>query len=478
MSFLLDPPLLVVLGIISVLLGKTPRGRKRFAVFFVTIVFSISLLLYLDVIPWPWFTGWVKGSDFMLNSGLGTGLERSRGTDVLAVVLFGAYPLWLWLGMEMGERIRGHGGTGPGRGKGREANPLRSHGKTRVVVTKTEEEDDSDRFSALDEALGKAGFWDRLQEVMTASGKGREDFSIAVKPNLMMYYSGKDMSVITDPALVEHLIERMRERGYTNIALVESQNVFGNWFRNRDVATVARVAGYSGSGYRIVDITEEKIPHTYPGRLGDYYASPTWRDADFRISFAKNKTHFSCYFTLCLKNIYGTTPEQNKFLQYHKKREVDWVTIEMLKEFPVHFGIIDGVWSADGLLGIKADFTPKHTRTIIAGENIIAVDMVGGRKMGLDPMESSFVSLAVEEFGMPDFDVDGDDSVYDDWDNVPLYINHIFNIGEEFYKFSNFFGFVSSDMDPAFPLKEGRSRIDLAMRQVVLKILRLISKYE
>jgi hypothetical protein len=35
-----------------------------------------------------------------------------------------------------------------------------------------------------------------------------------------------------------------------------------------------------------------------------------------------------------IKNIYGTTPEQNKFREYHLDREVKEVTVQMLEEFP------------------------------------------------------------------------------------------------------------------------------------------------
>jgi hypothetical protein len=106
MSFLLDPPLLVALGIFSALLAKTREGIRMLAVLFIVVVMSTSILLYLDVLPWPWFNGWTQGSEWMLNSGLNTNLERSKGSDILALVLFGAYPLWLWLGIEVGNRIK------------------------------------------------------------------------------------------------------------------------------------------------------------------------------------------------------------------------------------------------------------------------------------------------------------------------------------------------------------------------------------
>ncbi|NIO40050.1 MAG: hypothetical protein GTO41_07575, partial [Burkholderiales bacterium] len=86
--------------------------------------------------------------------------------------------------------------------------------------------------------------------------------------NIMMGYSTEDPSTITDVGLVEHLIDRIVERGFDNVAVVESQNVFGNWFHNRDVITVSRHFGYSGRNYRLVDLTEEMVPHDYGGRLG------------------------------------------------------------------------------------------------------------------------------------------------------------------------------------------------------------------
>lgn len=101
MSFLLDPPALVVIGIV---LGRHVHDRtrrRRLAVGVVAVFLLISSLQYLDVIPW-WWGGWMSGTNWMLNSGLDTQLSRSAGTDVLAVVLLAAYPLWIGLGLVVG----------------------------------------------------------------------------------------------------------------------------------------------------------------------------------------------------------------------------------------------------------------------------------------------------------------------------------------------------------------------------------------
>ena len=134
-----------------------------------------------------------------------------------------------------------------------------------VVVRTTQKDDDSDKFTLLEQVIEEAGFWTALEKRFVESKKSKNEFLIAVKPNLMMFYNIEDMSVITEPALVEHLIKKIAEKGYTNIALVESQNVFGNWFENRDVKTVAKEAGYNteSTDYRIIDLTMDVTAHIY-----------------------------------------------------------------------------------------------------------------------------------------------------------------------------------------------------------------------
>jgi len=342
---------------------------------------------------------------------------------------------------------------------------------TKVVAAR-----DDDKFVALKEVLDECHFFELLERQQLLSGKEKGDFLIAVKPNIMMAYSREDPTTITDPELVESLVDKMVARGFTNVVVVESQNVFSNWFKNRDVQTVSAYFGYSGKNYRIVDLTQEMVPYDYGGRLGEHWAGPTWRDADFRISFAKNKTHVSSYTTLTLKNIYGCMPVQNKFKEYHKIREFDWPTIEALKHFPCHFGLIDAFWSADGLMGLKADYSPRHTKTIIGGENIIAVEWVGASKMGIDPFASRIFALATTAFGMPEVEWVGDKSTYEDWRNVPDLIDKMMDVGEEYYTYANWLGFISSEMDPAFPPKI-RYRTVLFIRGVMKHILRLLSRY-
>ena len=104
MSFLLDPPALVLLGLLIGRYVRSSATRTRLALAIVAIFLCVSALLYVDVLPW-WLGEWMSGSDWMLNSGLDTDLTRQPGTDVLAVVMFAAYPLWITLGLRLGDRL-------------------------------------------------------------------------------------------------------------------------------------------------------------------------------------------------------------------------------------------------------------------------------------------------------------------------------------------------------------------------------------
>jgi uncharacterized protein (DUF362 family) len=352
----------------------------------------------------------------------------------------------------------------------------KSTGPTTVVAVKGD-----NKFEMLDRVLAETKFFDILERRFRETGKSNEKFTVVIKPNFMYMHSRKDISTYTDPELVEALVNKIAEKGYPNITLVEAQSTLGNYYANREVVKVAEYIGYSTKkNYRIVDLTEEMAPFDYGGRLGKHFVGPTWRDADFRISFAKNKTHVFCHYTLTLKNIYGTLPMQNKLKEYHTKREYDWPTIETMKHFPVHFGLIDGIYSADGDFGVIVDAAPNLTKTIIGGENLIAVDWVGAKKMGLDPdlpKVGRFLPLAVEAFGRPEINWVGDKSVYEPWKNVSEFFIQSLDIIEEAYAFSDWWFSGLTAMDKYFPFKKKALPI-IVLRKLLMPIKRILFKHD
>jgi uncharacterized protein (DUF362 family) len=305
---------------------------------------------------------------------------------------------------------------------------------------------DDDKLKALGKVIERAHFLENLEEAFSKSQKSKEDFLIAIKPNISLFVSKDNYAMITDPELVESLVNMIVDKGFKNVKVVESQMSLSLFLENRDVKTIAEYAGYSEKNYKIVDMTLEKIPYKFSGVLGDHFVGKTWHDADYRISFAKNKTHPWCYFTLTLKNIFGCCPEFNKIEEYHKKREWDTSSLDMLRAFPVNFGFIDAFYSADGQLGLSGGAKgPKYTGTIIGGKNLIAVDWFSGLKMGLNPMNHSLMRLAVEEWGAPNYEVYGNTEPYENWENIAPLGNMALDLIEES---ETAFGFIMHMLGP------------------------------
>jgi uncharacterized protein (DUF362 family) len=312
-----------------------------------------------------------------------------------------------------------------------------------------------DKIKALQQAMDLSSFLDNVEAVYNKSGKSRDEFSIVLKPNIMTASIREDPSpVYTDPELVEHLFGRLREAGFANLAIVESHNVYDYSYKNRSVQAVSEMVGYSAErGYRIEDLSEQAVPHDFGGVLGLHTAGRAWIEADYRVSFAKNKTHWQCFYTGCLKNIYGCLPEWDKMKHYHGKgREFFECCVLILDAFPVHFGFLDAWVSGDGFSGHVRDAKPNITKTIMASENILALDWVMGEKMSLNPALNYVIAEALLRWDKPYIVRKGNMTPWHPWTNVrPITVAGL-DAAEEAYWVSRFFSrALANHQDKRFP---------------------------
>jgi len=303
-----------------------------------------------------------------------------------------------------------------------------------VVVIETGK--NHDKFDLLNAALEKAQFENLLETSRSKSQKSKTEFFIVIKPNLSMFF--KERVTVTDPELVEHLIDLLHDIGYTHVALGEAQNTFFKWLKNREIPNIAKAVGYKfttpkGRKYQIHDLARDGIPYDFAPEysLSGVPVSKVWQEADFRINFAKNKTHEEYFYTLCLKNLLGAIPLDDKHLHFHSRLKVWDVCLELNEELPVDFNIIDAYLSNHGNVGSQV-LNAIETWTIIAGHNGILVDWVGAIKMGIDPYLSPLNSKALKQIGLPEnYEVMGSLTPYEGWRNVhPLISDSFFRLDE------------------------------------------------
>ncbi|MGH2942278.1 MAG: DUF362 domain-containing protein [Solirubrobacteraceae bacterium] len=269
-------------------------------------------------------------------------------------------------------------------------------------------------LAVVNSVVAASGFLAHVDGACAAAGTPRARFAIAIKPNLMGGGDPRATGDRTDPALVEHLVALLRQGGFRTIAIVESA------LREAPaVAELAARAGYAGDGYEIVDLAQEQVPFQYGGVLGDHVAGRTWRDADYRISFGKAKTQWQCFFSGCLANLYGCLPEPDKLERYHGTgHEFFECCVLVAERLPVDFGFLDAFVGGDGRRSHAHRRGTRDTRTILASDNVYALDWVAGEKMGLAPELSFVLQEALLRWGRIGITRHGNVATWDPWTNV------------------------------------------------------------
>ncbi len=294
-------------------------------------------------------------------------------------------------------------------------NPLGSGGRVWVVQGAAVKE----KLSLFRHLLDDAGVARQLEQRAEVLGKPVRDLRVAIKPTFMLGYHRKDRSMITDPALLDQLACFLQDCGCTDVAVVEGQNIYDQFYRNRTVREVARYFNIASPHFRVVDLSQEQVPHSYFRGMAQYTIGQTWKNADFRISFAKMRSHPVELAHLTIGNVEWIGARCDRFLFAERQAHRETAIMMLLDEFPPHFAIIDAYEkAADGLVGVMGCPHPPTPLRFYAGVDALAVDMVAARHMGMnDPRESSILRAACHWFGDSDgqIAIEGPDESLPHW---------------------------------------------------------------
>ena len=279
------------------------------------------------------------------------------------------------------------------RRRTRAGNPVGS-GRPVVVV---QGDASQGKRAALRSAVEAAG----LREVVAERRPASEPLRAVIKAAFMFAYDRRDLSVVTDPELLDELALILRELGCAEVDVVEAANIYDRFHGRRSVAEVAAYVGLDAPSYRVVDGSAEQVPHTFGRGLGQESVSRAWRDASLRITFAKLRSHPVDVAHLSLANLewLGTRCEAFLFTERQARRET--ALMMLLDDFPPHFALIEG-WdsAADGVVGVMGCPSPPAPYRLYCGVDALAVDAVAARHVGLDDAaDSGTLAAARDWFG-------------------------------------------------------------------------------
>jgi uncharacterized protein (DUF362 family) len=277
-------------------------------------------------------------------------------------------------------------------------------------------------FGKLAAALDRAGLWSVLARAQ--KGRSAEQLSIVIKPELAGF--AIDSPAVTDPALVEELVDLLHDRGFTSVAVVGTTDSSALWAENRDLYALSDLLGYryvtsKDRAYDIIDLASSPDSRAFPidSALQGCGISREWLDADVRIVFSKSRTDEAAGYALCLDTLIGVLPLIDKDLYYRNRRHPGDVVTALLSVAPIQFCLIDGIRGAHGAGGRRAPIAIE-TNTIIAATDIVLADHVGAIKMGLNPEVSPISARVLRTHPLPRrYIVAGSLGIYRGWNNVP-----------------------------------------------------------
>jgi uncharacterized protein (DUF362 family) len=274
-----------------------------------------------------------------------------------------------------------------------------SGGRVFAAEGKTTEE----KCSVFRRLLDESALAEKLQRRAAALGKRAEELRIVIKPSFMLGYARKDRSIITDPELLRELANFLRGLGCGKGVIVESANIYDQFFEHRSVAELAAYFGMQECGLPIVDASGDQVPHAYFRGMAQDTISRSWKEADFRISFGKMRSHPIEMAYLTIGNLEWMGGRCDEFLFVERQAHRETALMMLLDGFPPDFVLLDAYEQAsDGLVGVMGCPRPPSPRRVYAGEDALAVDLVAARHMGVrEPEQTNILRAACHWFGDP-----------------------------------------------------------------------------
>ena len=278
-------------------------------------------------------------------------------------------------------------------------NPIGSGGQVHVVQGRTAEE----KVLLFRELLRRAGLQQSLQARAQLLGKSVSRLQVVIKPTFMVGYHRKDRSHISDPVLLEELAKWLREQGVAGVTAVESRNMYDWYYARRSVREVAEYFGYQSPHYELRDLSEEQEPHDYGRGLAQHTIGRTWKEADFRISLARLRSHPFDMVHLSVNNVESLGTRWDEFFFTERQADQETAVMMVLDEFPPHFAIAEGYdQAADGVVGFLGCARPKTPHRMYAALDALSLDLVVGEHLGLrNPSDSRMLHAACHWFGDP-----------------------------------------------------------------------------
>ena len=205
----------------------------------------------------------------------------------------------------------------------------------------------------------------------------KRDQRVVIKPNVC-YHNNLDNMIITDPRVLEAVINLVKKRT-KNIIVVESDNNSGT--ADKRITKSGVMDLIEKCGVEFINLSNDETEEHDVGGL-TLQIPKTLLKTNFFINVPKVKT---CniehtFVTIAMKNMFGVLANKKKWKLHQKLTEVLLFLNRTIRQSLI---IVDGIVGMQGLGPIQG--SPVDLGLIISGLNPVTVDAVCCHIMGINP---------------------------------------------------------------------------------------------
>jgi uncharacterized protein (DUF362 family)/NAD-dependent dihydropyrimidine dehydrogenase PreA subunit len=260
---------------------------------------------------------------------------------------------------------------------------------------------------------------DRAFELFPQDIAGKK---VVIKPNVLRT-SSADEHIVTNPALLRAVIDKVEELAPAKIVVGDNPGLFNYGDNENSFVKTGLMEAAKGYYKNLGDSTQQLAFNR--DFMPQIVVSTEIMTADLFISLPKFKTHGLTVMTGAIKNSYGVLPGAQKARLHQlagSPERFHEVIVAVFRLRVPDFFIMDAVVGMEGNGPASPEL--REIGLILAADNGVAMDAVMARMMGVDPARLRFMQKA-KAFGLGDFDneliqIDGQMRVLNNFRLPPL----------------------------------------------------------
>jgi len=223
-----------------------------------------------------------------------------------------------------------------------------------------------------------------------------KDDLIALKPNLIKA-AKSETGATTDPNLIKGIIEYLRDKGFSNVIIIE-----GSWV-GANTENAFEICGYKDISKKydipLYNLQKDKYK-TKNSEEMDIEIAEKALEVDYLINLPVLKGHCQTTITCALKNLKGCISNNEK-RRFHRQG-LHQPIASLNKVLNQNLIIVDGIY---GDLDFEEGGNPVKMNRLILGKDPVLIDSYAANLLGYSTEEIEYIKLA-ENFGVGNSDLE------------------------------------------------------------------------